>query len=171
MRHALRMIAAAAMVTTFATATPVRSQDSESLVSFNSMKPEIAIELAQVALKNCRDSGYQVAVAVVDRFGQTQAVIRDRYAGVHTVDTAVAKAWTAASFRTSTLELDHAIEAGTLSKGLRDIPGALALGGGVPVEASGSIIGAIGVSGAPGPEIDEACAKAGIEAITDRLEF
>lgn len=171
MRQSLRTITAAAVAAAFATATPVHSQDSEALVSFNSMKPEIAVELAQVALKNCRDAGYQVAVAVVDRFGQTQAVIRDRYAGVHTVDTAVAKAWTAASFRTGTLALDSGIEAGTLSKGLRDIPGALILGGGVPVEASGSIVGAVGVSGAPGPEIDETCAKAGIEAISDRLEF
>jgi uncharacterized protein GlcG (DUF336 family) len=171
MRHPLRTIAAASIATVFATTAPVYGQDSEALVGFNSMKPEIAVELAQAALTHCRDAGYQVAVAVVDRFGQTQTVIRDRYAGAHTVDTAVGKAWTAASFRTSTLALDIAIEAGTLSKGLRDIPGALVLGGGVPVEASGSIIGAVGVSGAPGPDIDEVCAKAGIEAVADRLAF
>jgi uncharacterized protein GlcG (DUF336 family) len=171
MRPSFRSITAAAMATAFAIATPVHSQDSEALVSFNSMKPDLAVELAQAALAHCRDAGYQVAVAVVDRFGQPQAVIRDRYAGVHTVDTALAKAWTATSFRTGTLELDQAIEAGTLSKGLRDIPGALIVGGGVPVAASGSIVGAVGVSGAPGPEIDEECAKAGIQAISDRLEF
>ncbi|HUS52432.1 MAG TPA: heme-binding protein [Thermohalobaculum sp.] len=171
MRQSLRTIIAAAMAAAFATATPAHSQDSEALVGFNSMKPELAVELAQAAVAHCRDAGYQVAVAVVDRFGQTQAVIRDRYAGVHTVDTAIAKAWTAASFRTATLELDRGIEAGTLSKSLRDIPGALILGGGVPVAAAGSIIGAVGVSGAPGPEIDEGCAKAGIAAISERLEF
>lgn len=154
-----------------AAATPVHSQESEALVGFNSMRPDLAVELAQAALASCRDGGYQVAVAVVDRFGLTQAVIRDRYAGAHTIDTATAKAWAAVSFRTSTLELDRGIEEGTLSKGLRNIPGALVLGGGVLVESAGSIIGGIGVSGAPGPEIDEDCANTGIEAISEKLNF
>lgn len=154
-----------------ASATPVQSQDSDALVRFNSMRPDLAVELAQAALANCRESGYQVAIAVVDRFGQTQAVIRDQYAGAHTVNTAIAKAWTAVSFRTSTLELDQLIEMGTLSKSLRDVPGALILGGGVPVESAGSIIGGVGVSGAPGQQSDEDCAKAGIEAISEQLDF
>ena len=81
------------------------------------------------------------------------------------------KAWTAASFRTGTLALDTLIEEGGLSRSLRDVPGALILGGGVPVEAAGSIVGAVGVSGAPGPDIDEECALAGVEAVADQLEF
>jgi uncharacterized protein GlcG (DUF336 family) len=163
--------AAVAAAAAIATASPVQSQDNEALVNFSTMRPDLAVELAQAALANCRQGGYQVAVAVVDRFGQTQAVIRDRYAGAHTVDTATAKAWTAVSFRTATLELDRSIEEGQLSKGIRDIPGALVLGGGVPVQAAGSIVGGVGVSGAPGPDIDEACARAGIQAVSDRLEF
>lgn len=75
------------------------------------------------------------------------------------------------SFRTPTLELDRSIEDGTLSRGLRDIPGALALGGGVPVTSAGSIVGGVGVSGAPGPDLDEDCANAGIATISDRLNF
>lgn len=167
MRLSLITMVAAAI----AVATPVYGQDSEALVRFNSMRPDIAVKLAQAVLASCRDGGYQVAVAVVDRFGQTQVVIRDRYAGAHTVATATAKAWTAVSFRTSTLELDRGIEDGTLSKGLRNIPGALILGGGVPVESAGSVVGGVGVSGAPGPEIDEGCANAGIEAISEQLDF
>lgn len=168
MRLPLAAIATVAMI---ASAAPAQSQDSEPLVSFSSMRPDLAVELAQAALANCREGGYQVAVAVVDRFGQTQAVIRDRFAGAHTVDTATGKAWTAVSFRTTTHELDQAIEEGRLSKGIRDIPGVLVLGGGVPVMAAGSIVGGIGVSGAPGPDIDEGCARAGIQAISDRLDF
>lgn len=160
-----------AVVAGMLTALPAAAQDNEALVSFSAMRPSIAVELAQAALANCQNAGYQVAVAVVDRFGQTQVVIRDRFAGAHTVDTAVQKAWTAASFRTTTLELDRAIGAGTLSQGLRAIPGALVLGGGVPVQAAGSIVGAVGVSGAPGPDLDEDCANAGIQAIADRLDF
>jgi uncharacterized protein GlcG (DUF336 family) len=160
-----------ATVATVLGALPAAAQDKESLVEFKAMRPSLAVELAQAALANCQAGGYQVAVAVVDRFGQTQVVIRDRFAGAHTVDTAVAKAWTAASFRTSTHELDRSIEAGALSRGLRDIPGALVLGGGVPVQSAGSVVGAVGVSGAPGPELDEGCANAGIQAISDHLDF
>lgn len=163
--------ASLATAAVIATAAPARSQDSEALVGFSSMRPDIAVELAQAALAHCRNGGYQVAVAVVDRFGQTQAVIRDRYAGAHTVATATGKAWTAVSFRSSTHELDQAIRDGRLSAGIRDIPGALVLGGGVPVQAAGSLVGGVGVSGAPGPEIDEGCAAAGIQAIADKLEF
>jgi len=152
-------------------ALPAAAQDKEALVEFKAMRPSLAVELAQAALADCQAGGYQVAVAVVDRFGQIQVVIRDRFGGAHTVDTAVAKAWTAASFRSNTHELDRGIEAGTLSRGLRDIPGALVLGGGVPVQSAGSIVGAVGVSGAPGPELDEGCANAGIQAISDRLDF
>ncbi|MDH3667537.1 MAG: heme-binding protein [Paracoccaceae bacterium] len=167
----LQKAAIAAMALTMMPIGTAQAQDSEALVSFKSMRPSVAVELAQAALASCQQGGYQVAVAVVDRFGQTQVVIRDRYAGAHTVGTATAKAWTSASFRTATLELDQSIGEGALSQGLRDIPGTLVLGGGVPVEAAGSIVGAVGVSGAPGPDIDEDCARAGIEAISDRLDF
>ncbi len=148
-----------------------QDQDQKPLVEFATLRPSLAVELAQAALAHCQQGGYQVAVAVVDRSGLPQVIIRDRYAGPHTVDTATGKAWTAVSFRSSTLELDKAITDGTLSEGLRQIPGALVLGGGIPVESAGSIVGGIGVSGAPGPDLDEDCAKAGIDAISDRLDF
>ncbi len=152
-------------------ATPVLAQDEPAVVEFGMLRPSLALELAQAALENCREQGYQVAVAVVDRAGLPQVILRDRFAGPHTIDTASGKAWTAVSFRAATLELDRSIKEGSLSQGLRDIPGALVLGGGLPVESAGSIVGGIGVSGAPGPEIDETCAKAGIDAISDRLDF
>jgi uncharacterized protein GlcG (DUF336 family) len=148
-----------------------RAQDSGALAEFSTLKPDIAVELAQAALASCRSGGYQVGVTVVDRFGLPQVMIRDRFAGPHTIATSQGKAWTAVSFRGSTLDLDRRIAAGELARGIRDIPGSLFLGGGVPVESAGSIVAGIGVSGAPDPEIDEQCAKAGIEAIADKLEF
>lgn len=154
-----------------ALATGAQAQDSEALAGFQVMKPDIAVELAQAALAHCRAGGYQVAVTVVDRFGQPQVMIRDRFAGPHTVPTAQGKAWTAVSFRSRTQALDQGIRSGDLSEGLRSIPGALVLGGGVPVEAAGSIVGGVGVSGAPDPAIDEECALAGIAAIADKLDF
>jgi uncharacterized protein GlcG (DUF336 family) len=152
-------------------AAPLAAQEDGALASFDAMTPATALTLAQAAFDACHDAGYQVAVAVVDRFGQTQVVLRDRFAGPHTVPTATEKAWTAVSFRASTLDLDARIAAGALSPGLRDIPGALILGGGLPATAAGSIVGGVGVSGAPDPAIDEDCARAGLDAITALLEF
>jgi uncharacterized protein GlcG (DUF336 family) len=151
------------------TALPGHAQ--EALVSFKSLSPELALDSARAALAECRKRGYQVAVAVVDRFGVTQVMLRDRFAGAHTPATATGKAWTAATFRTSTSALMAISQPGMPQAGLRDLPGAVILGGGLVIEGGGSVVGAIGVSGAPGGEADDACAKAGIDAIRDKLDF
>jgi uncharacterized protein GlcG (DUF336 family) len=149
--------------------TPCPAQDS--LVAYKSLAPGTALELAQSALADCRKRGYQVAVAVVDRFGITQVMLRDRFAGPHTPATAAGKAWMAASFRTSTTELNAISQPGMMQASIRNLPGTVIIGGGLTVEADGSLVGAIGVSGAPGGDADEACAKAGIAAIRDKLDF
>jgi uncharacterized protein GlcG (DUF336 family) len=143
----------------------------EALVGYKTLSPEIALDLARAALADCQQRGYQVAVAVVDRFGVTQVVLRDRFAGPHTPATATGKAWTAVSFRTNTTDLVALTQPGTPQAGVRDLPGAVILGGGIMVQAGGSLVGAIGVSGAPGGEADDACAKAGIAAIQDKIDF
>jgi len=141
----------------------------ESLISFRVLTPETALQLAQAALKACRDKGYQVAVAVVDRAGTPQVMLRDRYAGAHTPGTATRKAWTATSFRANTLSLAEETQAGKPQSGVRFVDNALMLGGGVLVEAAGSTVGAVGVSGAPSGEQDDACARAGVTAIEMKL--
>jgi uncharacterized protein GlcG (DUF336 family) len=98
-------------------------------------------------------------------------MLRDRFAGPHTPATAAGKAWTAVSFRTNTSELVAATQPGTPQAGVRALPGAVILGGGVVVEAGGALVGAIGISGAPGGEADDACATAGIAAVRDKLDF
>jgi uncharacterized protein GlcG (DUF336 family) len=143
----------------------------EAVVTYKSQSPELALDLARAALADCRKRGFQVTVAVVDRFGVTQVLLRDRFAGPHTVPTATGKAWTAVSFRTSTAELNAMSQPGSMQAGIRNLPGAVIIGGGLTVEAGGSLLGAIGVSGAPGGDADEACAKAGIDAVRDRLDF
>jgi len=135
------------------------------------MTPETAMKVAKVALDSCRSKGYQVAVVVVDRMGVPQAMIRDRYAGAHTPDTAFRKAWTAVSFRTDTLALAELSGPGSAMSGARDITNALMLAGGVPVEAGGSTLGGVGVSGAAVPDDDAECARAGIAAVSTELEF
>jgi uncharacterized protein GlcG (DUF336 family) len=136
-----------------------------------SLTPETALTAARAALESCRKSGYQVGVAVVDRAGVTQVFLRDRFAGPHTVGIAIDKAWTAASFRIPTADLAVQTQAGQSMSGLRSQPRVMAIGGGQPIQAGGSALGAIGVSGAPGGEADDACALAGIRAIADAIEF
>jgi uncharacterized protein GlcG (DUF336 family) len=155
----------------FALLTSTQSRAQESLVSYKSLTPEIALDLARAALTDCQHRGYQVAVAIVDRFGVIQVILRDRYAGPHTPPTASGKAWTAATFRSSTSNLFAISQPGMMQAGIRNLPGAVIIGGGLVVEAGGSLVGAIGVSGAPGGDADEACAKAGIEAIQGKLDF
>ena len=132
---------------------------------------ETALKAAQAAMAKCRKDGFQAAVAVVDRAGIVQVVLRDRYAGAHTSDTAVSKAWTAANFKQSTGALAVETQAGKTMSGIRQLPHVAAMGGGLPIEAAGNLLGAIAVSGAPGGEADEACALAGIKAIAEDIEF
>jgi len=135
------------------------------------LTPETALKAAQAALAKCRASGFQVTVAVVDRMGVVQVLLRDRFAGPHTPDMASAKAYTAASFRTNTTALAEATQPGRPQSGIRSRPGVAAVGGGVMIEAGGSLLGAIGVSGAPGGREDDACAEAGIAAIREDIEL
>jgi uncharacterized protein GlcG (DUF336 family) len=135
------------------------------------LSPETALEAAQAAMAQCRKAGHLVAVAVVDRFGVVQVVLRDRLAGAHTISFATQKAWTAASFRMATATLAVETQAGRPMSAMRSMPGVLAAGGGLPIEAGGSLLGGIGVSGAPGGEADDACAGAGLKAIAESIEF
>lgn len=147
------------------------AQAQSATHSVRVLTPEAALKATQAALASCRASGYQVAVAVVDRFGTAQTMLRDRFAGPHTPDTAINKAWTAVSFRTGTTDLAASTQAGMASSGIRHLPRFVGVGGGVLIEAGGSIVGAVGVSGAPNGSADDACAKAGIAAIRDELEL
>jgi len=140
-------------------------------ISLKALTPETALKAAQAALAKCRADGFQVAVAVVDRSGLAQVMLRDRYAGAHTPETATNKAWTAVSFRTNTTDLIRITQPGQPSSGIRNLPRVVAVGGGVMIEAGGSIVAGIGVSGAPGGDADDVCARAGIKAVADSLEF
>jgi uncharacterized protein GlcG (DUF336 family) len=166
----MRMLATlsiAAAVAVFA--SPVSAQ--KLLTTQTTLTPAAALQATQAALARCQKDGYTVAVAVVDRSGQPLALLRDNLAGAHTSQTAIGKAATAVSFRTDTTELAVSTQAGKASSGIRQLPGVIAVGGGLMIRAKGSLVGAIGVSGAPTGDADDACAKAGIAAIQDALEL
>jgi uncharacterized protein GlcG (DUF336 family) len=165
----IRILAVIAAVLAFP-ALPVLAGD-DSIVVYKSLTPEVALEAAQAALKKCREDGFQIAVAVVDRFGQPQVMLRDRFAGLPAADTATSKAYTALSFRRTTSDLAKSIRTGQLDPGLAQLPHVAMLAGGLMIETGGTLLGGIGVSGAPGGDKDEACATAGLDAIRDKIDF
>jgi uncharacterized protein GlcG (DUF336 family) len=153
------------------TVTPATFAAEPLLVTYPSLTTAAALAAAQAALAGCRKDGYIVSVAVVDRGGVMLALLRDNLAGRHTPDTAVAKAATAASFRMDTRDLAEGTQPGKATSGIRALPGVVAVGGGIPIQAKGQLVGAIGVSGAPGGDADHACARAGVASIQDALEL
>ena len=151
-------------------AAPFSAAAAEATFELRVLTPETALKAALAAQKDCRARGFQATVAVVDRMGVPQVMLRDRFAGPHTPEMATAKAWTAVSFRTDTSELAEGSQSGPMS-GIRHRPGVAAVGGGLMIQAGGSLLGAIGVSGAPGGAEDDKCAQAGIDAIRFDIEL
>jgi len=160
------------LATALAGALPqANAQTSQATFAARFMSPETALKAAQAALASCRAHDFQVAVAVVDRSGLPQVVLRDRYAGAHTVDMAIDKAWTAASFRRDTAGLAAETQPGRPMSGVRGLPRVIAAAGGVPIDEGGTLWGAIGVSGGPGGDADDSCARVGVKAVADELSF
>lgn len=147
------------------------AEDEKVLSISRSLTPEMALKVSKSALESCRKAGYQVSVSVVDRAGTLQVVLRDELAGFSTPEGAIRKARTAINFRTSTSSLAESIKANPEAGEIRNLPGMLILGGGVTIQAGGYMVGAVGVAGAPGGELDEKCANAGIDSIQEALDF
>lgn len=126
----------------------------------------MATKALQASLEACKRDGYRVSVSVVDRAGVLRAMGRADGAGPHTVESSRKKAYTASSVRRPTSELAELIAKMPALQSLRDMnPEILILGGGLPIEIGGEVVGAIGVGGAPGAHLDDACAQAGLDAI------
>ena len=167
--HVKDSILVVAMVIVAGGVAPAVAQ--KMLANYPTLTTAAALQAAQAALARCQKDGYTVAVAVVDRGGQPLAVLRDTLAGAHTTQTAVNKAATAVSFRTDTTEIAVASQPGKPQSGVRQLPNVVAIAGGLVIRAKGSLVGGIGVSGAPLGDIDDVCGKAGIAAINDAIEL
>ncbi|CQR31659.1 MAG: heme-binding protein [Thiomonas sp.] len=136
------------------------------------LTPETALKAAEAAKAECVKRGWQVAVAVTDPSGLPLVMLRDRFAGWHTVAAAEGKARTAASWRESTSSVAERVnKPGSAEQAIKNLPGVVMIGGGMPIDAAGQMVGAIGVSGAPGGANDDLCAKAGLDAIEGDLAF
>ena len=133
------------------------------------MSMEIARDIATGAVEACRELGYQVSAVVVDRSGAVQAILRDPLASRFNTEIATKKANAAVLGNVSTTEfLANREDITAVMNHLDDV---LILKGAVPVRAAGALLGAVGVSGALGGELDEQCARKGIEVVNERLEF
>jgi len=127
---------------------------------------DLAMKAADTALKKCTADGYRVSVAVVDRGGVLKVLLRADGAGPHTPDSSRKKAYTSASLLRPTAEFATLIAEKPALQGLRDMnEDILILAGGLPIGIDGEVVGGIGVGGAPGGHLDEACARAGLESI------
>lgn len=144
------------------------SAEQPVTVPIQRLSLDMATVAAQAAIKECRKLGVQVAVTIVDRGGHPQVVLRDVLAMDLTLPISRDKAYTAMSFNTSTAGLIKRLEhANSIGK----IDGVIAAQGGLPITAGGTLLGGIGVSGAPSGVTDEKCAKAGLKAIAEDLEM
>lgn len=136
----------------------------ETVVQQNRIAVGASAQAVSAALAKCQaDKLPFVTVALVDRFGTVQALLRGDNAAEHTIEAAKQKAYTAAAFGAPTSELAKRINGNGPS--IADLPGTLFLAGGVPLKVNGVSVAGIGVGGAPDGALDEACATAGAEAI------
>lgn len=148
------------------TPTAVLAQDMT--INIKRLKMETALRIAQAAIEQCRKEGVQIAVTVVDRGGHVQAVLRDDLAMDITIPISKQKAHTAMAFNSPLSQMEGRFE-GAYS--VPKIDGLVISAGGIPINVGGSIMGGIGVSGAPSGEIDEKCAVAGLKAVETDLEM
>jgi uncharacterized protein GlcG (DUF336 family) len=136
----------------------------EAVVAQNRISAGASADAVKAALAKCQaDKLPFVTVALVDRFGTVQALLRGDNAAEHTIEAARQKAYTAAAFGAPTSELAKRINGNGPS--IADLPGTLFLAGGVPLKVNGVSVAGIGVGGAPEGVLDEACATAGAGAI------
>src|SRR6266568_3340998 len=160
--HALVIALALVLVLGFAQVVAA----AEELPREAALPLTLASKAAAAAQEKCKQDGYRVSAAVVDRTGVIKVLMRGDGAGPHTTNSSSKKAYTAASLRRPTSELAELVAKTPALQGLRDIDDkVLILGGGLPIEIGGEIVGAIGVGGAPGTHLDDACAQAGLDSI------
>ncbi len=162
MRNIIKFSALAlTLVAAAANAQAVRTEKNMSL--------DLANQIAAASVAACAANGYAVAAAVVDRAGTVRAVQRADNAGPHTLGASQAKAFTSASAKNTTLAMMEGSQKNPAAANLVNIPGYLLLGGGVPVKVGNEVIGAVGVGGAPGGNLDEQCAMVALDKVKSLL--
>lgn len=152
-------------------ATTIAPAFGDDLLVTHRLSAALAGEAVSAAVASCASQGYAETVVLVDADGVRQALLRGDRAGSHSLDSANDKAYTAASFKTDTSALvERAKTVPGFSALFTQLPHLMLFGGGVVIKLNDEVIGAIGAAGAPGGNLDEACARAGLDKIRDRLK-
>jgi uncharacterized protein GlcG (DUF336 family) len=133
------------------------------------LSTQAALTIGQAAYDACVQQGYHVSVTVVGGEGQVLLGLRGDGSSPHTLENSQRKAYTARTFRISSGEFAQRVKDNPTS-GQAHLTGVIAIQGGLPIKVGEAVVGAVGVSGAPGGEKDEACAKAGIDKAVDQLK-
>lgn len=167
MNDSIRKLMVAGLISACASAIPFAA--AEDLLPARLMTLDLAVDIARGSIEACRKDGYQVSVVVVDRGGRTMVLMRDVFSNQYFTELASGKANAVVLSGTSTSELKR--NRSDMINELNQLQGVMVLQGGLPVQVAGSMIGAVGVSGAPGGDLDEACAQKGIDAVQERLDF
>jgi uncharacterized protein GlcG (DUF336 family) len=148
---------------------PLGAAQAGDFVTSTRMTLELAEDIARAAVLACRADGWQVTAVVVDRAGNPQAMLRDLNASRFTMQIATEKANAVILSGVSSAEFRRNRD--DIRQEMNHVDGILVLEGGVPIRAAGTLVGAVGVSGAPGGNKDEACALKALETVRERLEF
>ena len=146
-------------------AAPANAQ----LLNQKSLSAAMALSIAQTALETCTKQGYQVSVHVLGRDGEVLVAVRGDNAPPHTMENSQKKAYTARTFRIPSGEFAQRVKDNPTT-GAVHLSGIVAAQGALPIKVGEEVIGAVGVSGAPGGDKDEACAKTGIDKVADQLK-
>jgi uncharacterized protein GlcG (DUF336 family) len=160
MRIKLRGLALALLS---ASSTSLFAAEESAIIELRMLSHQVAHSIVLAAVQYCTKRGYKVSASVVDRNGNLAAFLRDPLSGPHTVKVSQRKAFTSATSQMSTAEL-------SLRPDLSFAPDMLLIVGGLPISFNGHFYGGVAVSGAT-PEIDEKCAEAGIEAVSNTMDF
>lgn len=151
----------------FVVALALNSSNSQaagsSSVELRFLAPDVANKIVVAAVAECTKRGYKVSASVVGRQGNLAAFLRDPLSGPHTIEVSRRKAFSSATLQAPTSQMSSRPD-------LNFAPGLLLIVGGVPINVGGHFYGAVAVAGAE-PEIDEQCALAGIDAVSEILEF
>jgi uncharacterized protein GlcG (DUF336 family) len=159
------LVAAFASLAVFATAPAM----AQSVQTEKNMSMGLSLAIIQGAIEQCTKDGYKVSVTIVDKGGNVAAQIRGDGTAPHTMEFSRLKAYTARTRNQTSLQTMKMLE-DPANAFIRQIPGVVGVGGGVPIRAGNEVIGGVGVSGAPGGEKDEVCANAGLAKVAEALK-
>ena len=148
----------------------VSQAHAQGLLQTNRISADLANQAVVAAVGKCASQSYAETAVLVDADGVQQAMLRGDRAGAHTLDSAFSKAYTAASFKTDTTALVERSKTVPVFSNLFKLPHLLLLGGGIVIKVGDEVVGAIGAAGAPGGDLDDACARAGLDKIKDQLK-